>query len=298
MIKITADPQDLKQINVKFILFDIGGTSVKASLYENENLYYHLKSIPTNPQTLEIKMQEIIDKYYSNNLLGVAICSMGAVNSKTNKIFFANEKNNWIKNINFNRLISKYPHLKLTLINDANAAAIFEFDKLVNVNNFALFTFGTGIGSGIILDKKLFTGHNWLGGEIGYLKFGNLSLDDKFSFSSFYQNIKQKYNFSMKDTALLAQNFAANSAFKNELNNYLTEIGNFLGSIAIILNLDAISFGGGLSNLEDKYLQAIHDGFNQYLANTPFKTKLLKAQSSNYAGVFGALSWWRTQFQQ
>ena len=53
--------------------------------------------------------------------------------------------------------------------NDANCAALGEFYKTENASDFVFVTLGTGVGGGIIIDRKLFIGSNGIGAELGHI---------------------------------------------------------------------------------------------------------------------------------
>lgn len=62
--------------------------------------------------------------------------------------------------------------LNAKLENDANASAIAEWKFGVGkgLNNIVFMTFGTGLGAGLILDGKLYSGTNGNAGEIGHIR--------------------------------------------------------------------------------------------------------------------------------
>lgn len=53
--------------------------------------------------------------------------------------------------------------------NDANCAALGEFYKAENSKDFVFITLGTGVGGGIVMGGKLFTGANGAAGELGHI---------------------------------------------------------------------------------------------------------------------------------
>ncbi len=59
--------------------------------------------------------------------------------------------------------------------NDANACALaeFKFGAGVGFKNVIFLTFGTGLGAGLILDGKLYSGTNGNAGEVGHIKMAN-----------------------------------------------------------------------------------------------------------------------------
>lgn len=67
-------------------------------------------------------------------------------------------------------LFGKYYRIPVVLTNDANAAAMGEmiFGGAKNMKNFVVYTLGTGLGSGIIIDGNLVYGHTGFAGEIGH----------------------------------------------------------------------------------------------------------------------------------
>jgi glucokinase len=58
------------------------------------------------------------------------------------------------------------------LENDANACALAEwkFGAGVGCRNMAFLTFGTGLGAGLILDGRLYSGFSGMAGEIGHVR--------------------------------------------------------------------------------------------------------------------------------
>ena len=69
------------------------------------------------------------------------------------------------------KLKAHYPDFKtIVLSNDANAAAIGEmiYGGAKGLNNFVMYTLGTGVGSGIVVNGNLIYGHDGLAGECGH----------------------------------------------------------------------------------------------------------------------------------
>ena len=72
--------------------------------------------------------------------------------------------------LNFEEEIHKYMNVPVVLSNDANAAAYGEmvYGGAKDLDNFIMFTLGTGVGSGIVLDGKLVHGSTGGAGELGH----------------------------------------------------------------------------------------------------------------------------------
>jgi len=70
-----------------------------------------------------------------------------------------------------NLLKVKFPELEaIALTNDANAAAIGEmiYGGAKGMQNFVMYTLGTGVGSGIVVNGDLVYGHDGFAGECGH----------------------------------------------------------------------------------------------------------------------------------
>ena len=80
------------------------------------------------------------------------------------------------ENVSLSELIESQLNKPVFLTNDANAAALgeYEYGAGKNYNSTVMLTIGTGIGSGIIFDGKIFEGNQGAGGELGHevIKFG------------------------------------------------------------------------------------------------------------------------------
>ena len=68
-------------------------------------------------------------------------------------------------------LIKTFRNIHVIISNDANAAAIGEknYGKAKNMSNVVIITLGTGLGSGLIINKKIYYGHDGFAGELGHL---------------------------------------------------------------------------------------------------------------------------------
>lgn len=73
--------------------------------------------------------------------------------------------------VEFSKILSERLGLKVTLTNDANAAAVGEmtYGAAKGMKDFIMITLGTGVGSGIVIDGKVLYGHDGFAGELGHV---------------------------------------------------------------------------------------------------------------------------------
>jgi glucokinase len=161
---------------------DIGGTNTAIGVVDTEGHVLVKSNIPTPAHgdiTLYVSeladaIRELVNSVELMNadsdILGIGI---GAPNGNyyTGNIEFA-------PNLSFKGvvplvklLVEKFPNMKaIAMTNDANAAAIGEmiYGGAKGMKNFVMYTLGTGVGSGIVVDGNVLYGSDGFAGECGH----------------------------------------------------------------------------------------------------------------------------------
>ncbi|MFC1918912.1 ROK family protein [Chloroflexota bacterium] len=104
------------------------------------------------------------------DLTAVGVGAPGLSDPETGILFTSPHLPGWT-DVPLRDIIEKELGKKVFLINDANAAAVGElyFGAGKGARNFIYVTVSTGIGGGIIIDGKIFTGSAGLAGELGHM---------------------------------------------------------------------------------------------------------------------------------
>ncbi len=156
-----------------YIVFDIGGSSVKHAIMTEEGEFIKkgsYKSERDNFDSFKASMISEIEKAKEEyNIAGVAVSAPGGVDSDTGLIGGASALP-CIHGPNFKKIFGEDLGITLEMENDANCAALGEvWLGSAKDNNDVLFVVcGTGIGGAVIKDKKIHKGNNLHGGEFGY----------------------------------------------------------------------------------------------------------------------------------
>lgn len=161
-----------------FIGFDIGGTKCAISLGKWENGIMEIierHEFPTENCPIGIfdKFSPFVEKWTSEYGVKYAGVSCGGpLNSESGVIISPpNLAKGWY-GFEVTEYISSRFGLVAKLENDANASAVAEwrFGAGRGVKNLVFMTFGTGLGAGLILNGKLYSGTNGNAGEIGHIR--------------------------------------------------------------------------------------------------------------------------------
>lgn len=155
-----------------YIGIDVGGTSVKWGIVDNQLNIVEKSSFPTNKESDIALLQDICaiinekKKKYTFDFVGMG--TPGFVDSVNGVI--KGSSNTPFKNTRAAEIITKLTGLKAYVDNDANCAAYGEFCASgASLKNVVMLTLGTGVGGGIIIDGKLFSGSSGKGGELGHM---------------------------------------------------------------------------------------------------------------------------------
>lgn len=201
------------------------------------------------------------------------------------------------KRVNLKKILEKEFKVPAFVDNDANCAALAEawFGAGKFVRHFIYLTISTGIGGGIIIDKKLYRGASGSAGELGHMvidpdgprcgcgKYG--CLEALASGSA----LKKKTGMDAISVEL-----AARQGDKKAI-EAIQEIAHFLSiGIADLINIfnpEMVIIGGGLSNMRELLITPIKKEFKKYALSLPAKSvKIVRAKLGTKAGVLGAVA--------
>lgn len=158
--------------------FDIGGTkcAVMTADYENGQItLLDKKKIDTDrslsPYEIINRLISLADEICHKKPEAVGISCGGPLDSKRGVILSPPNLLGW-DNIPIVEIIKNHFGVPVHLQNDANACAVAEwkFGAGKGKNNVVFLTFGTGLGAGLILDGRLYSGTNDNAGEVGHIR--------------------------------------------------------------------------------------------------------------------------------
>lgn len=162
-----------------YLGIDIGGTKCAIVIGDREfNIY---RKIQFDTKT-ERGYSAILDEFHSHiqslfldfpkeNLKRIGISCGGPLDSRKGVIFSPPNLPGW-DNVPVVEIFNKKYGVPAAVQNDANACALAEWlmGAGKGTQNMIFLTFGTGMGSGLILNGQLYAGTNDLGGEVGHIR--------------------------------------------------------------------------------------------------------------------------------
>lgn len=164
-----------------FVGLDVGGTSMKAGVVDDAGKPLSQVSLPTKPEKGQnaglATMAECIRLAIAaagttiERILAIGVATPGSMDIPAGLILNPPNLKPW-RNVPVRQHIADTFKLPTAFQNDANAAAYGEYwaGAGKDFRSMVLFTLGTGIGGGIIIDDRIFEGAHSHGGELGHTK--------------------------------------------------------------------------------------------------------------------------------
>ena len=305
-----------------YIGIDLGGTNIAVGLVNEKMEILAKDSAPTSPErgyeAIVKDMAALCEKVVEEagktmqDVQAIGIGSPGSIESENGVVAYANNLD--MHHVPMAAELKKYFNLPVRIENDANAAAYGEYMiNGGNVQDFIFITLGTGVGGGIIIDKKIYSGFNGAGGELGHMTLvqggemctcGNPGCWE--AYASVTALIRQTKAAMEKNPESLMHKIAAeqgkvngrtafdaakqgDAAAQAVVEQYTTYVAAGILSMINIFQPEELVIGGGISKEGDYLLNPIREyvekyGYNKYLD----KTELKIAKLFNDAGIIGA----------
>ena len=305
-----------------YIGIDLGGTNIAVGLVDDNGKILHQASTPTintRPYAEIVKdMAELAIKvteeagFKKEDINAVGIGCPGTIDSKNGVVVYSN--NIKMDNAKVAEEFQKIWDIPVNLENDANAAAYGEYIATgASADTFVFITLGTGVGGGVVLNGKIFTGFNSAGAELGHMVIdykgkpctcGRKGCWE--AYASVTALISQTKEAMEKNPDSLMHKLtndfgkvngrvafdaakAGDKAAKAVVDQYIEYIADGVASIVNIFQPEKLVIGGGISKEGDYILNPL----KEYVDKNDYNKRMAKVQIEiaklfNDAGIIGA----------
>jgi glucokinase len=303
---------------------DLGGTNIKIGIVTDKGKLIKKTSVKTEaecgPKKVISNIQKGIEEILIQNkckIQGIGIGCPGVVSIKKGIVESAPNLPGW-KNIKLGPIIKNKFDYKVHLENDANAAAIGEliFGAGKKLDSFIMVTLGTGVGGGIVFNKKIFRGEFGAAGEIGHISIdingpkcncGSTGCIEAYAGNSYLkEQIRSELkNYPDSKVWKLLQNDLANvsprviQAAAEKKDTYAIfviermgkQLGAALASLSNLLDISTFIIGGGVAGFGKPLFDSTRITIAQRVL-LPLRQRVLviPAMLQNEAGIKGASS--------
>jgi len=276
---------------------DVGGTKINTVLIDKKGRLVQRLKVKTKKGKQEI-IGQILDSInfvsLNKKIIGIGIGVPGILNKKRTRILNLPNLQAW-KNTKLKEIIQRKTGKKVMLENDSNCMILGEniFGYAKNVKDSVCLTIGTGIGGGIIINNKLYSGRS------NAAEFGHISVGDEYECSCGNKGCLEEY-VSVRGIKRAAKRLGINkdileiqgmAKLGNKKARKAYEIsGKYLGialsNIVKILDPDLILIGGGISNSGNFLLKPAIKEMKKRVFFETCPVKIVKLKDN--AGAVGA----------
>lgn len=313
---------------------DLGGTNIKAGIYDLEFVAVKELSIPTEaaegPSHVLGRIREAVRLITDEENIplemveGMGIGVPGLLEPVAGISFFSPNFPGW-ENVHVINEMKQHYDFPIFIDNDVRVNLYGEWLQGAGrgYNNLVLITLGTGLGSGVVNDGKVMYGTSYSAGEIGHMnmyrsgrpcKCGSSGCLGRYvSAIGMVNTFKEKLNegrTSMIQTWTNHQEDQITALMISEAYELgddlaievMQETGTILGfglaNVVNILNPELIIVGGGMAAAGDKLLSPVRETVNQHaLKLSGGKCRIVQAELGSRSGTIGAASYAYSKLQ-
>ena len=303
--------------------FDVGGTNLKVGAVNDDKVIVARRNVafPKGETYQNIaalmaeQVRELADelKIPVEDFKSIGIATAGSINAASGMIIHAH--NLGFHNVPMVDEMHRYfPEVPVFLANDADAAALAELHAgaFRGKKTAILFTLGTGVGGGIILGGKMFSGGMGRGNELGHMIIqdggpictcGNKGCIEslctatwliqqgrrvivEYPVSLIYEKAEGDMNRVTAKTVIDSAK-EGDTIAKDIFNTYVDHLSSAIASIAVLLDPEVVALGGGVSLAGDFLFEPLREKVKE---KSFFKVyhEVVPAQLGNDAGIVGA----------
>jgi glucokinase len=307
-----------------YIGIDLGGTNIKAGVVSEDFEIVAKASCKTNlprpgeeicADMAKVALEAVKEAGLTiDDIEAVGIGTPGTANSETGVIEYSN--NLGFLNFPVVELMKTHINKPCYVENDANAAAYGEFvaGAAKGANDAVCITLGTGVGGGIIINKKIYSGFNFAGAEIGHTVInvdgpqctcgrrgcfevyssatGLIRMTNEAIAKHPESILKEEADDHGKVSARTAFNAMrrGDAAAKQVVDDYIRYLACGIANTINIFQPDILCIGGGVCNEGDPLLLPLKElvAKEVYTRNSEKNTEIVIAKLGNDAGIIGA----------
>jgi glucokinase len=265
---------------------DLGGTNIRGGLVNGTELKsIHSERINPKATAEEIVMQlfSVIEKLINASVTAIGIGVPGLVDEERGIVFDVLNIPSWSE-LPLKQLMEERFRIPVLINNDANCFAVGEyyFGKGVEGDSMVGLTIGTGLGSGIILKGKLYSGKTCGAGEFGMIDY----LDHYIEYYASGQFFKNVYGV---DGELIFEKAKTGDATALKMYEELGQhLGNAIKTILYALEVDKIILGGSVRHALSFFEKCMWERLNTFAYKRTIDNLKIDVSELENSGILGA----------
>ena len=270
----------------KIIGIDLGATNIRGAIvYENNLSAIITQRIHSKGSEAEVlnDVFTVTDALISDDVAAIGIGVPSVVDVEEGIVYDVQYIPSW-KEVHLKKYMEARYHIPVFVNNDANCFALGEyyFGKGKGYNSMIGLAVGTGVGAGIIINKKLYAGRNCGAGEFGTVDYLD-KIYEYYCSGSFFENVHGLNGEFLYEKA--KQEDAQALKLYDELGEHL---GNCIKMIIYTYDPQLIVLGGSVRHAYEYFKEAMWKRIKTCVYSKSAERLIIEISSLHNSGILGA----------
>lgn len=307
---INPDYKKIVGVNLGSGFINIVVSDLNGKIIQMEERKFVFKGQGKIFELLNEELQKVIEKYGSSSIIGIGLATHGVVDRRKGTVIISPHFK-W-KKLEIRKELEKKYGIPVIVENDVRAMLMAEhnYGSGKYIRDFMLLYIKSGVGAAIFLNGKIFEGSNYGAGEIGHFivnensniqcrcgKYG--CLETEYSEQALINKVIWKLeesgrtevreNLDIETIYALAKE--GEEPYYSIVKEAAYKIGNVVGNILNILDINDIIVSGDIIKTEKLFLNNFKKGIDKMLLEEfNNKIKIRLSELDGMIGVYGAVS--------
>lgn len=265
---------------------DLGGTNIRGGLVNGKQIV-KIESERIDSQApaeaIVAQLFNVTERILNDSVTAIGIGVPGLINEDRGIVFDVLNIPSWTE-VPLKQLMEERFAIPVIINNDANCFAVGEyyFGKGMEGESMVGLTIGTGLGSGIILKGKLYSGRNCGAGEFGMIDY----LDHYIEYYASGQFFKNVYGI---DGEVIFEKAKAGDATALKMYEELgSHLGNAIKTILYALEVDKIILGGSVRHAYPFFSKCLWERLKTFAYKRTIENLKIEISELENSGILGA----------
>lgn len=270
----------------KIIGIDLGATNIRGAIVYQNNLSEIISQRIQSNGTEEEVLNDVFaltDKLIHDEVKAIGIGVPSVVDVEEGIVYDVQYIPSW-KEVHLKKYIEARYKIPVFVNNDANCFALGEyyFGKGQGYNSMIGLTVGTGVGAGIIINKKLYAGHNCGAGEFGCVDYLD-KIYEYYCSGSFFANV-----YGLNGEFVYEQARQQDPQSLKLYAEFGEHLGNCIKMIIYTYDPQLIILGGSVRNAYEYFEESMWKQIKTCVYCKSAERLTIEVSSLHNSGILGA----------
>jgi glucokinase len=273
----------------KILGFDIGGTNIRVGVVQDKKISkIEIEKIEdkNNKESVLNQLYGVIEKVWTEDIVAFGIGVPGIVDVENGIIYDVVNIPSW-KEVHLKSLLEKRYNRPVFINNDANCFALGEkyYGKAIAANSMVGLITGTGMGAGLVLNNRLYSGRNCAAGELGLISY----LDHNYEYYCAGGFFEATWGVSAFETFQKCEQNDPSALERMKI--YGKHLSEAVKLVLYAYDVDTIILGGSVSKAFEFYSDSLWENLNKIVLFKKQLEDLIIAPSElENSAILGAAS--------